>query len=355
MKKIFTLFLMLIFVASYAQKTSVQAQKAAKDAHVVFSEEFDGELPDTWEAVIVTGPAGWKWTTEGGAYGGQLASTTASNGYMILDSDGDGTGADEEADLISPAMDLTNVSGEILFTVEHVARTFGLAECRIYISSDNFETHEMLYEWKDAAQNEWNTEDGAIPDPVVIVSTFDISEYAGQANVKIKFNWIGSYDYWWLVDDIVITGTIDEEPEEVFFTTTIPNLEGVILYKYFSPAFGAGWDGGEWAGDPNRSVTITQETELNDVWGEQPTNVNEIQLDFETRVFPNPVRNTLYIQSLEQIDQIRLYDMAGRLVHQVQVMDFETTIDANQFNGGLYIMQLISGQQVKTHKIQVVK
>jgi hypothetical protein len=36
-------------------------------------------------------------------------------------------------------------------------------------------------------------------------------------------------------------------------------------------------------------------------------------------------------------------------------MDFNTTIDVSRFNNGIYILQLISGQQVTTRKIQVVK
>jgi hypothetical protein len=338
-----------------AQMTLVD--NPAKNGDIVFSEDFGGgDVPEGWENVIVTGPAGWAWTNVGGAYGGQLESTTAANGYMILDSDALGTGADEEANLFTPAIDLSNVSGEILFSIEHVARTYGFAECRIFISTDDFATHEMLYEWEGAAQNEWNTSSGAAPDPTLIVESFDISDYAGEANVKIKFNWIGAYDYWWLLDDVVITGTIAGTPEELIYTATVENVPaGDLIYKYFSDAFGEGWDGGEWAGDPNRSVMIDGDIVIHNVWGDLVVSLNEIELDLVTRVYPNPVRNTLYIQSGQQIDYLRLFDMAGRLIYQAEVMDFETTIDANQLRGGLYILQMISGQQVKTHKIQVVK
>ncbi|MBW6499434.1 MAG: T9SS type A sorting domain-containing protein, partial [Bacteroidales bacterium] len=74
-----------------------------------------------------------------------------------------------------------------------------------------------------------------------------------------------------------------------------------------------------------------------------------------TKVYPNPVRNTLFIESGQQIDYLRMFDLAGRVVYQAEVMDNQTTIDANLLGGGLYILQMVSGQQVKTHKIQVVK
>ncbi len=44
-------------------------------------------------------------------------------------------------------------------------------------------------------------------------------------------------------------------------------LLGVLEYKYFSDAFGTGWDGGEWEGEPNRVVPVLDDMELNDIWG----------------------------------------------------------------------------------------
>ena len=326
-----------------------------KEAEVVFEEHFDGAIPDTWETVINDGPVGWAWTDVGGNYGGQLASTTADNGYAMLDSDGLGTGAAEDADLISPSLDMTNVGGEILLSLEHMARTYGLAECRIYVSADDFETSTMIYEWKDAAQNEFNTDDGTAPSPAVINSSFDISEFGGEPNVKIKFNWIGSYDYWWLIDDIEITGTLTGGGDEHIYTATVNVPGGEIQYKYFSDVIAAGWDGGEWAGDPNRVVTIDGDVVINNVWGDLVVGVDEMETDPAFRVFPNPVRETLNIRSESQIDYLRVFDLAGRMVFNADVMDFSTTIDVSPFNNGIYILQLISGRQVETLKIQVVK
>lgn len=51
---------------------------------------------------------------------------------------------------------------------------------------------------------------------------------------------------------------------------------GEIQYKYFK---NAGWDGGEWNGDPNRKATITQATTLNDVFGKY---INDVDLGATT-------------------------------------------------------------------------
>ncbi len=44
-------------------------------------------------------------------------------------------------------------------------------------------------------------------------------------------------------------------------------LLGELEYKYFSDAFGTGWDGGEWEGEPNRVVPVVDNMELDDIWG----------------------------------------------------------------------------------------
>ncbi|HKK63798.1 MAG TPA: hypothetical protein VJ951_14635, partial [Bacteroidales bacterium] len=169
---------------------------------VLFSEDFAGELPSGWTNTVIAGPAGfpgWEWTDVGGDYGGQLNSTTAGNGYIILDSDQHGEGGTpEEADLISPSIDCSD-KDIIQFSVEHWAYSYGNANITISISTDNFASEDVIYNWT-GAQNDGN---GSNP----VISNFDISQYAaGESNVKIKFKWQGEYDYWWLIDDVEVTG-----------------------------------------------------------------------------------------------------------------------------------------------------
>ncbi len=197
----------------------------------------DGDIPEGWTNEVIEGPVnfpGWEWTNTGGEWGGQLNSTTADDGYMILNSDAHGaSGISEEADLISKSFDFTDITSNLLFSVEHWARTFGNADVRIYISTDDFETQTALYRWYDAPQNNTNG-----PNPVI--SEFDITDIAqGEPNVRIKFKWIGSYDYWWLLDDFKLQTenpekqvhfvvTDGEEPiEDVFITTQYTDQEAM--------------------------------------------------------------------------------------------------------------------------------
>jgi len=67
---------------------------------------------------------------------------------------------------------------------------------------------------------------------------------------------------------------LERVEETLIYTITAEMAEaGEIQYKYFSDAVGAGWDGGEWTGDPNRKIYAVGETTLDDVWADQPFEV----------------------------------------------------------------------------------
>lgn len=70
--------------------------------------------------------------------------------------------------------------------------------------------------------------------------------------------------------DLMLTQV--EETMVYTITATLDSAQEV-QYKFFSDAVAAGWDGGEWAGDPNRTVYITGETTINDIWGATPLSV----------------------------------------------------------------------------------
>lgn len=59
--------------------------------------------------------------------------------------------------------------------------------------------------------------------------------------------------------------------------TDFPESSGITVpagetpYKYFSTVVGEGWEGGEWDGDPNRTVTIESSESIVDEWGNQPS------------------------------------------------------------------------------------
>ena len=144
------------------------------------------------------------------------------------------------------------------------------------------------------------------------------------------------------------------EPGDAIYTVTLEIEEGTIQYKYFSDAFGEGWDGGEWAGDPNRSVLIDADMTINDIWGEQPVSVVENELAEQgINLFPNPVRNTLYVENSDLINDLRIFDLTGRMIFSQVVNDNATSINVSEFKTGVYIMQVMTVNGVVSKRFSV--
>jgi len=151
-------------------------------------------------------------------------------------------------------------------------------------------------------------------------------------------------------------GTLPEQQMEntdnVFiFTKTLSLPEGVYNYKYFD---GPSFDNGEWAGEPNREVTVTEDMTVEDVFGEQPTAVDEFTVE-NLIIFPNPAQNELNITAETTISEVMIYDITGQRVYSNSVENNNLRIDLSDFNNGMYLLHVITSQGIQTQKIQVVK
>lgn len=60
---------------------------------------------------------------------------------------------------------------------------------------------------------------------------------------------------------------VENKEGELVYTTTLELAAGQHQYKYFSDAFGSGWAGGEWPGDPNRVIIVGSDMTINNTWG----------------------------------------------------------------------------------------
>ena len=159
---------------------------------ILFSEDFASGIPAGWTNTDNMGGSQiWEYTTVGGAYGGQLASTTAANGYVMFDSDGYGSGPAEDADLITASFSTTGQS-VVRLQFQEFFRDYATPTGTVSVSGDGGTNWTSVYTVTAQTSN---------PNLVDI----DISAIAAnKASVKVKFNYQGDWDYWWLVDDIFV-------------------------------------------------------------------------------------------------------------------------------------------------------
>jgi len=129
---------------------------------VFFSESFNGGLPSSWKSIKVQGnntpSASWVWTRTG-AQGSfptpALRSTTASNGWMIFDSDLNCSQNVQDAWLVAPKQ--SGVGKEAVFvTFQTLYRTFN-DEVTIQVSKDSINWTSFVI-FPDIEANEFGGE-----------------------------------------------------------------------------------------------------------------------------------------------------------------------------------------------------
>lgn len=83
---------------------------------------------------------------------------------------------------------------------------------------------------------------------------------------------------------------------------------------------------------------------------ENPTYLESNRISNANFVYPNPVINTLYINSEESFHSVEIYDMQGK---QVLRTSRETQIDVSGLSKGIYMIKLINNDESLIQKIVV--
>lgn len=180
--------------------------------------DFANGLPANWQSGIIstTNIAHWEYrgpsTTPNSSIGARgscsgtasvMNSATRANGFMIFDSnywdDGDmtcgglGSGVDpapHNAWLITNSINLSSVPNVVL-TFQQQYKHYQTTVTKVEVSVNQGEWVQVVINTLAQSGNvEWKTE--------------NISALAGgQADVRLKFSFVGVY-YWWLIDDITL-------------------------------------------------------------------------------------------------------------------------------------------------------
>jgi hypothetical protein len=86
---------------------------------------------------------------------------------------------------------------------------------------------------------------------------------SGQ-NVYLTGDFGGIYGIWNMPGSNSNNILTDTDNDSIYSITLTLDAAGTYQFKFFK---GDGWEGGEWLGDPNRTITITGDTTANFVWG----------------------------------------------------------------------------------------
>ncbi|MCB0768214.1 MAG: choice-of-anchor J domain-containing protein, partial [Flavobacteriales bacterium] len=169
----------------------------------VFSEDFNSGLGSWSTTNTSTGgtPAAAAWTSRPDSYFyngyGSPDPTFSSNDaspFVLSNSDAQGSGTTATT-LVSPGFSTVGYSS-LSLSYYHYYRYNASESANVDISTDGTNwTTEQTYTSTQGA------DDGFVQ------STVDLSAYAGQPQLFIRFRYDATWDWWWAIDNVSVTGT----------------------------------------------------------------------------------------------------------------------------------------------------
>ena len=378
------------------------------NAQIIYSEDFESasllggfDNGITVEDNITIGASNGLWvvnnpTTGTPAYGGSTGIVdptfgNCTNNYALVDSDGLGNGA-QDTSLITPVIDLSSYSSDVLLTFNQWYRIYLSSEAYIDSSIDNGTTWENLVTYTaDATGN----------------TIVDISNLAGNSEVQIRFRYVGNYEYWWAVDDITILQPEGSAPDvvtnmmpadmamdvEITLSTTslklinfswdaantgdaatsynislgstdqlemgtLSGFDGTVLGGgniSFGDAVESGWQASTTYYWKVTSVNVAGSTDSPiysfTTGAADPLGVDDFTIE-ALSVSPNPVKDVITINSPVGFDSVEVYNQLGQLVLESNSSLMNNNrLDLSALNPGMYLIQINADNKSKTVKI----
>ncbi|MEE4176718.1 MAG: S8 family serine peptidase [Bacteroides sp.] len=213
-----------------------------------FSEDFNAstQLPVCWEIIDNQGN-GQVWR-----FGTHTDGLTGSTGnYAYLNSDAYGSGNSQNADLVTPLLDLSSYT-EVNLSFNHyfLQYTASGSSATLSYSLDNGLSWTQIQQWTATTAN-----------PASFSQL--IEAVAGQSQVRFKWNYTGTWGYYWDVDDVSISGTLNNKPtvvtlEALVTSATEASVSGEVVSEGLSSVTARGICWGTSA-DPDLSGDFTVE------------------------------------------------------------------------------------------------
>ena len=253
MKKLIRVFTVLMLLAA----NGVNAQ-------TYLSESFSTNLlPSGWTNDSAGLPAADLWLFNN-PYNRVVSGSAFDSHYAIFDSDRNSTNdnIDENANLTTPLIDISGAT---------VSLYLGLDEQYRGINDPTGSIRSILYSVDSGAT--WQIADTTVldigyPNPAVH-SEFDLSAALGHQSIMIRFNFQGSWDWWWAIDNVIVfqrnsctsppdAGITVSSSDSVCTTTEFTlSLDSAEISVGLSYQWQSSPDGSTWTDIPNDTSAIS--------------------------------------------------------------------------------------------------
>ena len=375
------------------------------NAQIILSEDFETAtisegFVNGWTVNSADATVG-EWvvnnpTTETPAYGGNTgivdpALGNCTNNYAVVDSDGYGSGGSQDTSLVSPIFDLSSYSN-IVLSLNQWYRLYQSSVAYIDSSINNGASWENIITYDtDVSGN----------------TTIDISSLGGNSEVQIRFRYVGTWEYWWAIDDITIQQPEGSAPDvctNMSPTDQATDVE-ITLSTTDTKLINFSWDEattGDAATSYNVSIGTTNELEIGTLTGfdgsvdgggnisygdavdtgwqanttyywkvtsvnvagstdspifsfttgaADPLGIEEISLN-TFNVSPNPVKDVVTINTTSGFDTVEVFNQLGQSVlkSSPDLMN-NNRLDLSALNPGMYLVKINADNKSKTVKI----
>ena len=171
----------------------------------ILSQNFNGTVApwtiDNTGMVGAVAESPWQLRPNGYTYAGLLSYTFNSpdaSQFAITISDAGGIGSTTSSKLISPAFSLVGYS-TITLSFQHAYQPYTTDRASVDISTDGGTTWTILNDYGAAGAYVGTSTSFA-------TATFSLAAYAGQPNCKLRFYYNSSWNWWWALDNVTVTG-----------------------------------------------------------------------------------------------------------------------------------------------------
>ena len=177
-------------------------------------------MPDCWTQLDNQGN-GQIW--QFGTTSGQSPNPILNGNYAYFNSDAYGSGNTQNADLITPTINLTNYSN-VTLAFNHYFKSYSGSSGKLSYSINNGSTWVNISTFTATSAS----------NPVGFSQI--IAAVAGQTQVKFKWNYTGTWGYYWAIDNISLTGVcnIPANASTIVGSSTV--CQGAALVTYSVPA-----------------------------------------------------------------------------------------------------------------------